>query len=153
MKLTLDRLDLKSEHVDRNCSTVRFEHFKPEVQAAIVAVGRATFYEFERDNYNAIYPPKDVPPPQPNDALLAEIEQLRAAQADTNRIRKVRDEWLEIALAHKKKIDTLLAAAKHLLLALDPNKEQMLHNQAEAMALVRDAIYQVETKGVKANES
>lgn len=90
--------------------------------------------------------------PQPNNALLAEVEQLRAAQADTNRIRKVRDEWLEIALAHKKKIDTLLTASKHLLLALDPNKEQMLHNQAEAMALVRDAIYQVETKGVKSNE-
>ena len=58
MKLTIDRLDLKPEHKDINCSQTRFEHFTDETQAAIKAAGHAQFREFDGSNYNAIYPPK-----------------------------------------------------------------------------------------------
>lgn len=61
MKLTLDRLDLQSQFVGIACRLTSFEHFKPEAQAAILAVGRATFMEFDGSNYNAIYPPKPAP--------------------------------------------------------------------------------------------
>lgn len=56
MKLTLDREDLKPEYQDINCSQTRFEHFTKEAQAAIAAVGRAQFREYDGSNYNAIYP-------------------------------------------------------------------------------------------------
>jgi len=59
MKLTLDREDLKPEHQNINCSQTKFQHFKKEVQAAIVAVGRAQFREYDGNNYNAIYPQKE----------------------------------------------------------------------------------------------
>lgn len=58
MKLTLDRLDLLPEHENMNCSRTKFEHFNDKSKKAIISVGRATFYEFDRSNYNAIYPPK-----------------------------------------------------------------------------------------------
>jgi len=58
MKLTLDREDLKPEYENINCSLTRFEHFKVEVQAAIVVVGRAKFREYDGSNYNAIFPPR-----------------------------------------------------------------------------------------------
>ena len=58
MKLELYPVDLETKHRDRNCSTINFEHFKPSVRTAIIAVGRATFYEFDGRSYNAIYPPK-----------------------------------------------------------------------------------------------
>ena len=48
MKLELDRIDLEPKHEGRNCSTIHFEHFKPEIQSAITVVGRATFYEFDQ---------------------------------------------------------------------------------------------------------
>ena len=57
MKLTLDRIDLRNEHKDVNCSHTKFEHFKPEVQVAIRAVGRAQFREHDGSNYNAIHAP------------------------------------------------------------------------------------------------
>lgn len=57
MKLIVDREDLKPEHQDINCSQTRYEHFKPEVQRAIDAVGRATFQEYDGRNYNAILKP------------------------------------------------------------------------------------------------
>ena len=65
--LTLDRLDLLPEHAETNCSRTRFEHFKPDVRRAVAAVGRARFEEYDRSNYNAIYPPKpeDGPDSQP----------------------------------------------------------------------------------------
>ena len=59
MKLTLDRLDLKSQHVNTNCSLTRYEHFTDEAQAAIRVVGRAIFAEFDGRNYNVIHPPKE----------------------------------------------------------------------------------------------
>ena len=58
MKLTLDREDLKPEHQNINCSQTRFEHFREEVQSAIVVVGKAQFREYDGSNYNAIYPPQ-----------------------------------------------------------------------------------------------
>ena len=66
MKLELDPLDLKSEHqrqtdgeVDQACSTrdVSFDKLNEEVQKAVCAVGRATFYAWDRRTYNVVYPP------------------------------------------------------------------------------------------------
>lgn len=59
MKLTLDRLDMKNEYRDVNCSQVKFEYFKTEVQLAIRAVGRATFWNWDRKSYNSVRPPKE----------------------------------------------------------------------------------------------
>ena len=56
MKLTLDREDLKPEYQNINCSQTRFQHFKEEVQKAIIVVGKAQFREYDGSNYNAIYP-------------------------------------------------------------------------------------------------
>lgn len=61
MKLFLYRdEDLLPEFADINCSQTRFEHFKPEVQAAIRAAGRAKFVNRpelgENFQYNIIYP-------------------------------------------------------------------------------------------------
>lgn len=56
MKLILDREDLKPQFIDTNCSLTAFEHFKEDVQKAIVAVGRAQFREYDGSNYNAIFP-------------------------------------------------------------------------------------------------
>ena len=63
MRLTLDPLDLKPEHRDKdraklNTSKVRFQHFTGQTQKAIVAAGRATYYAWDRQTYNAILPPK-----------------------------------------------------------------------------------------------
>jgi hypothetical protein len=58
MKLTIDRLDMKPEYREINCSLTRFEHFTDETQKAIIAAGRAQFREFDGRNYNAIYPPE-----------------------------------------------------------------------------------------------
>lgn len=59
MKLTVDREDLKPEFVDTNCSLTLFEYFKKDVQIAILTVGKATFQEYDRSNYNVIYAPKN----------------------------------------------------------------------------------------------
>ncbi|MFA6536031.1 MAG: hypothetical protein WC250_00080 [Candidatus Paceibacterota bacterium] len=56
MELFPDSFDLKPEHKKCSTSLTRFDKFKPEVQVAIRAVGRATFQS--NGNYNAIYPPK-----------------------------------------------------------------------------------------------
>ncbi len=56
MKLILYRESLKPEFQNINCSQTRFEHFTEEAQAAIRAVGRAQFREYDGSNYNAIYP-------------------------------------------------------------------------------------------------
>lgn len=56
MKLIVDREDLKPEFKNINCSQTKFEHFQENVQAAIVAVGRAQFREYDGSNYNAILP-------------------------------------------------------------------------------------------------
>ncbi len=64
MKLELDRIDLKEEYSTQftriNCSQTRFEHFKEDVQKAIKSVGHATFYEFDRRNYNVVYPEEEL---------------------------------------------------------------------------------------------
>lgn len=56
MKLFIDRADLKPEYENVNCSRTKFQYFADEVQTAIIAVGRATFREYDGSNYNAIYP-------------------------------------------------------------------------------------------------
>lgn len=59
MKLELDDLDLKPEHRSCNASKTSFDKFLPEVQDAILAVGRAVYYSGGRGVYKAISPPKD----------------------------------------------------------------------------------------------
>ncbi|MCB1714787.1 MAG: hypothetical protein KDK05_06600 [Candidatus Competibacteraceae bacterium] len=54
MKLTVDRLDLLQEHEGINCSQTELCHFKPDVQAVIIAAGGATFREYDGSNYNRI---------------------------------------------------------------------------------------------------
>ena len=54
MKLTVDRLDLKPEFKDTNCSLTKFEHFLPDVQNAIKTVGHAVFWEYDKSSYNRI---------------------------------------------------------------------------------------------------
>jgi hypothetical protein len=59
MILRVYREDLLSEHENVSCSRTQFQHFKPEVQAAIRIVGKATFFDGEGtrlETYNAIYP-------------------------------------------------------------------------------------------------
>jgi hypothetical protein len=56
MLLELDRLDLREDARDVPVQSVVFRLFKPEVQAAIRAVGQAVFYSWDRTNYNDIYP-------------------------------------------------------------------------------------------------
>mgnify|MGYP001610299103 CR=1 FL=1 len=57
MKLVIDRLDLLEQYRNINCSQTRLEHFSPETQKAIMAVGQATFVEFDGRSYNVIYAP------------------------------------------------------------------------------------------------
>ena len=57
MKLTLDREDLLPQFRGIACSQTSFEHFCEQAQAAIRAVGRALFREYDGRNYNAIYSP------------------------------------------------------------------------------------------------
>ena len=59
MKLTLDREDLEEKYKDMNCSQTKFEHFKVEVRAAIIVVGKAQFREYDGSNYNAIFAPSE----------------------------------------------------------------------------------------------
>lgn len=59
MTLDLDRDDLLPALRNTNTSLTKYEHFKAEVQAAIRAVGRATFRCGLIGSYNAIYPPKE----------------------------------------------------------------------------------------------
>lgn len=63
MKLELDPLDLRPEFKKDGdlaipTSTVTFEKLDSQAQAAVKVVGRATFYTFDRQNYNAVYAPK-----------------------------------------------------------------------------------------------
>lgn len=59
MRLELTMDDLLAPRSGINCSETRFDDFKPEVQAAIKAVGKAIFLDNGGTNYNAIYPPKE----------------------------------------------------------------------------------------------
>lgn len=67
MKLELDPLDLRSEFqekdrrgLDQACNTrdVTFEKLSEAAQVAVRAVGRGVFYAWDRQTYNAVYPPK-----------------------------------------------------------------------------------------------
>ena len=58
MKLTLHRHDLRSEFEDISFRESSFEHFNEDAQRAIIAVGRAVFWAYDRSNYNAIITPK-----------------------------------------------------------------------------------------------
>lgn len=64
MELTLDSTDLKQEHRNCNTSLTSFDKFRPEVQAAIRAVGHAMFRS--NGNHNAIYLPK----PKRSEAII-----------------------------------------------------------------------------------
>lgn len=59
MKLTLDREDLRPEHVNLSCSKVRYEHLTDEAQEAVRVVGRATFQEYDRSRYRMIFRPQE----------------------------------------------------------------------------------------------
>jgi len=68
MKLELDPNDLSPEYqtgtsqdVDQKCSTsqVAFDKLNAKAQAAVRATGRAIFFSWDRQTYNAIYPPKE----------------------------------------------------------------------------------------------
>ena len=54
MKLTVDRMDLLPEHENINYRQTKLGYFKPNVQAAIIAAGGATFREYDGSNYNRI---------------------------------------------------------------------------------------------------
>ena len=66
MQLLLDPMDLKPKFqqgkggsVDQNISTrdVTFDKLNEQAQQAVAIVGRATFYAWDKQTYNAIYPP------------------------------------------------------------------------------------------------
>ena len=68
MKLILDPMDLKREYqkgeggeVDQAISTrdVTFGTLNDQAQRAVTVVGRATFYAWDHQTYNAIYPPNN----------------------------------------------------------------------------------------------
>lgn len=65
MKLELDPLDLKpkfQEDGDQAISTreIAFSHLREEAQKAVSMVGWAMFFFFNRETYNAIYPPVNI---------------------------------------------------------------------------------------------
>lgn len=71
MQLTLDPSDLKPKYqrilnegtdmqsVDQSISTsgVSFDKLNEKAQQAVLVVGRGTFYSWNKQTYNAIYPP------------------------------------------------------------------------------------------------
>ena len=68
MKLELDPSDLSSgyqtgtsEDVDQKCSTsqVTFDKLNPRAQTAVRVVEKATFFSWNRQTYNVVYPPKE----------------------------------------------------------------------------------------------
>jgi hypothetical protein len=68
MKLELDPSDLSPEYqvgtpqdVDQNCSTsqVTFDKLNPKAQAAVLIADKATFFSWDRQTYNAVYPPEE----------------------------------------------------------------------------------------------
>jgi hypothetical protein len=68
MKLDLDPSDLSSEYqtgtsgdVDQKCSTsqVTFDKLNPRAQTVVRVVGKATFFSWDRQTYNAVYPPEE----------------------------------------------------------------------------------------------
>ncbi|HBI16923.1 MAG TPA: hypothetical protein DDY52_02070 [Candidatus Moranbacteria bacterium] len=61
MELVICQGDLREEHIHRDTSLVKFEHFNPGVQGAIIFVGKATFDRHKkgrREECTDIYPPK-----------------------------------------------------------------------------------------------
>ena len=67
MKLELNPRDLAPEYqkgegnnVDQTCSTseVTFDKLNEKAQNAVCVVGRATFYSWDGQTYNTVYPPK-----------------------------------------------------------------------------------------------
>jgi len=66
-EVTLDPLDLKPEflsggkgNLDQNISTreVTFDKLNEKAQKIVLAAGRAVFYSWDKQRYNAVYPPK-----------------------------------------------------------------------------------------------
>lgn len=61
MQLELDRGDLSVDSKEVSCSKTKFGDFRPEVQAAVRLVGKATFYDDKgtpNETYNVIFPPR-----------------------------------------------------------------------------------------------
>lgn len=56
MELNLSDADLKPDHVNKNASQIKLNHFKPEVQRAIRVVGRGVLWR--KDTHQAINPPR-----------------------------------------------------------------------------------------------
>ena len=64
MQLFLDPLDLappfrKGDDQAISTHAVTFDKLTPEAQAAVRVVGRATFQSWDKQTYNAIYPPEE----------------------------------------------------------------------------------------------
>ena len=60
MRLELHPDDLVASAMSKPISTLDFKDLKWEAQAAVKAVGCGTVYDWEKDNYNVIYPPEVV---------------------------------------------------------------------------------------------
>ena len=60
MKLTLDRDDLIPTSKEKSCSHVQFEDLTEDAKAAVIVVGKGTFQEYDRNNYNVVYPPQST---------------------------------------------------------------------------------------------
>lgn len=58
MKLELFREDLKEGNEDTSTSRITFEHLNQKAQAAVLLVGRAVVWDYDKRNYNAVYSPK-----------------------------------------------------------------------------------------------
>jgi hypothetical protein len=67
MQLTFDPADLRPEFqtgegssVDQAISTsqIAYEHLNDQAQQALRVVGKGTYFNWQRDNYNVVYPPK-----------------------------------------------------------------------------------------------
>jgi hypothetical protein len=59
MRIDLNPEDLKPEFKDLSAWQVKFEHLNTDAQKATLAAGRATFWSWDRQTHDAVYPPKE----------------------------------------------------------------------------------------------
>lgn len=57
MELELFREDLREDSKRIPTSQVRFEHLNDNAKRAILIAGSAVYYDYDRRNFNAVYPP------------------------------------------------------------------------------------------------
>lgn len=102
MKLTLDMLDLLPQHRTLPIAYTAFEHLDEKAQAAVLVVGRAMLFNWDRDSYNMIYPPKNEPVPgvwqsmetAPTDGTIVLVsDRLHARRAAYRRLSHYRKNW------------------------------------------------------------